>query len=324
MAYLVTGGTGYLGSYVVRDLLAAGKKDIVCLQRSGVTSLFREMVGEENIKKVKIIQGDVSNAVQLFNIIKENNVSVVIHFGYLMPPATDLQPGWAVQVNCGGMNNVLEAARLFGLKKVIWSSAGQAFGRLADFYKEPVDGDNALYMPDSMYGACKVLNEFMTKLYFEKFGVDTVCIRLARTFGIGRTRGGVAAFVDFLRKAALNMPATIGEDEYVIGDTYVEDASDLFVKLCDVPTTKSRIYNGVEGVYTPRQIADIVRKVNPQAQVTVQAGYHGPLYKGSARPRVDIGGLRTEVGWQPKYGMAGGIRKVCNYFRQKEGMPLLA
>lgn len=323
MAYLVTGGTGYLGSYIVRDLLAAGKKDIVCLQRSGVTPLFREVVGDEGIKKVKLIQGDVSNAVQLFNIIKQNDISLVIHLGYLMPPNSEMQPGWAVQVNCGGMNNVLEAARLFGLKRVIWSSSSKAFGRMGELYQEPVGDDNAIFMPNSMYGACKVVNEFMTKLYFEKFGVDTIGIRLARTFGTGRTRGGVAAFADFLRKAALDMPATIGEGDVATGYMYVEDCSDLIVKVCDIPTTRTRVFNAIEGMFTHKQMAEMVLKAHPKAKLAVEGGYQGPIFAGSRMPNIDTTGLRTELGWRPKYGMEAGIKKVLNYYRQQEGMPPL-
>ncbi len=318
MPYLVTGGTGYIGSYVVRDMLAAGKKDIVCMQRSGFTPLFREEVGEANLSKIKLVQGDVSNAVQLFNVIKENKIDTVLHFGYLMPPTSEAQPGAAIMTNCGGMNNVLEAARLFKLKKVIWSSSGKAFGDIGKLFDKPVGDDNSIFQPNSMYGACKVVNEYMTKLYFQKWGVDVTGIRLRQTFGTGRLRGGVAEFADFLRKAATDQPAKLGAADFVVALMYVEDASDLIVKLCDMPTTKTRMFNAIEGQFTNRQLVEFTKKAYPAAQVSATEGV-----KVDPPTWTSNDGLIKELKWKPKYGVAGGIKKALNYYRTQAGMPSL-
>lgn len=318
MAYLVTGGTGYIGSYVVRDLLKEGK-EVVCLQRSGLTPVYREIVGEGNLDKVRIIKGDVSNTLQLFEVIRRYCIDLIIHIGFSIPPTSEQQPAYALQVNCIGMNNLLEAARLFGLRRVIWTSSIQAFGRLGSFYKELVGEDDAIYMPDSMYGATKALNEFMTKLYFEKFGVDSIGFRLPRTYGIGRYHGFIGVFTEIMRKGALNYPVTIEEPNYTTAYLYVEDAADLIVTACYAPTTKIRVFNVIEGNYTNRQLVETIRKINPHTQVTLKEG----KFEGFHPPRLDATGVQTELGWQPKYSLEEGIRKVFNYFRQKEGLPLL-
>lgn len=322
MAYLVTGGTGYIGSYVARDLLRAGKQ-VVCLQRSGVTPVFREVMGNDDIGKIKLVQADVSNPVQLFNTVQQNDISVIIHLGYLMPPTCELQPGYGLQINCVGMSNVLEAARLFGLKRIVWSSAGHAIGRVSEFYSQPIKDDNAMYMPDSMYGAAKVLNEFMARHYHDSFGVDSIGFRLQQTFGIGRTRGGVKAFTDFLEKVALDQTAPIGRADAIIGMIYVEDVSDLMVTACEVPATRTRVFNAIEGQYTNRQVAEIVHRINPRAAITMEQEPAGSTGAGHRPPRLDSTSLGTELGWLPKYGIESGLKKVINYFRQKAGMPLL-
>lgn len=322
MAYLVTGGTGFLGSYVVRDLLNAGK-EVVCLQRSGVTQTLRDVVGEDKIGKIKVIQGDVSNALQVFNIIRENKIDLIIHLGYVLPPVSELQPAYALQVNCTGLNNLLEAVRLFGLRRLIWTSSSRAFGRLGEIWKEPVGGDDALYMPDDFYGATKVLNEFMLKLYFDKFKIDTIGIRMARTFGTGKWTGGGVTLTRFFRNCALNIPAIIGGANQVTPYQYVEDTSELVLKACEVETTKSRMFNTGEEL-TISQLVEIIRKINPQAQVTVEERRDmGMVFVPASHPRVDITAVKAELGWEPKYTIEGGLRKMFNYFRQEEGLPAL-
>jgi UDP-glucose 4-epimerase len=310
MRCLVTGGTGYIGTYVVRDLLKAGK-EVVCFQRSGITPTFRKIVGEDNINRVKIIQGDQSNTLQLFNVIREQGIDVIVALGSAMKPLTEEQPAYALQVNCVAFNSMLEAVRLFGLKRILWASSCHALGPVHDLYKEPIGDDNAIYRPPTMYGATKAFNEFMARIYFSKFGVDSIGFRLPLCYG-----AGMSGLTEFFRKAALNIPVTIGNASVLNQVVYVEDLSAAIANACDVPTTRTRVFNIVEGHYTWRQIADTISNINPEAQVTVEEGAEQGLFL----PKVDGTGLRSELGWQPKYSLEEGLRTVLNDFRRKEGM----
>jgi nucleoside-diphosphate-sugar epimerase len=321
MAYLVTGGTGYIGSYVVRELLKAGK-EVVCLQRSGVTPTFREVVGEDNLDKVKVIQGDQSNTLQLFDIISEQGIDLIVDIGFLVPPASEEQPAYALQVNSVAFNNMLEAVRLFNLKRLVWTSSTNSLGRVAELYKEPIGDDDAIYRPSIMYGATKALNEFMARHYFDKFGVDSIGFRLPLTYGVGRWHGVFVKIMEFFRKAALNIPVTTQNPDEFQYYLYVEDASSVIAQACDIPTTKTRVFNIAEGGYTWRQVVETIHRINPEAQVVLEKEAQG-LMTGYVLPRVNTTGIQRELGWQPKYSLEEGLRKVLNYFRQREGMPPL-
>ncbi|MFC1971095.1 NAD-dependent epimerase/dehydratase family protein [Chloroflexota bacterium] len=320
MAYLITGGTGFLGSYVVRDLLKKGIKDIVCLQRSGITQVFRDIAGAENADKIKVIQGDIGDTVWLFNVIRDNNIDIIIHLGFVLEPVASLQPAYALKVNCIGINNMLEAVRLFKLKRLVWTSSSRCFGNLGETWTEPVGGDDALYMPDDCYGATKALDEFMMKLYYNKFGVDSITVRMARSFGIGKWTGGGATVSQFIKECALNIPTTIGGAHHVTPWQYIEDTADLVIKSCEVLTTKSRIFNTGEEL-SISQMVEIIRKINPEAKVTVEERLGvGKVFVPASHPKIDISTTEAEIGWTPKYSIEGGLRLMMNYFRRQEGM----
>lgn len=326
MAYLVTGGTGFIGSYVARDLLSEGK-EVVCFQRSDVTAFSRAIVDENDLGKIKIVQGDLSNTMQLFRVIRDYDIDLVVHLGFLMVETSDLQPAYALRVNSLGMNSLLEAARLLGLKKVVWTSSNRAFGRLSEFYDKPIVDDDAIYMSDSMYGATKALNEFMAKLYFEKFGVDSLGLRLALTFGAIKRIGAPERFTQFLRSASLNLPTKIAamDADRIQCFSYVENISDLIVKACGMPPTRTRIFNVPEYKCSIRQLVDIIYKVNPQARVTIEEKVETEttIWRGAPEVMVDTTRIQTELGWKPKYSLEGMIRKVFNNFRQQQGLSLL-
>ncbi|MFC1820593.1 NAD-dependent epimerase/dehydratase family protein [Thermodesulfobacteriota bacterium] len=214
---------------------------------------------------------------QLFNLIKDHSIDVIAHLGFILVSSSvssETQPAYALQVNCVGMSNLMEAARLFGLRKVVWTSSCQALGRVGEYYKEPVRDDDAVYMPDTFYGTTKVLDEFMSRLYFEKFGVDSLGFRIGFVLGVDKILGRGGGFTQFLKKAATDAPVTMAtmEADRVRALGYVENVSDLIVKGCETPVTKNRTFNAVEYQYSCRQLVETMNNVNPNAQVTIKDG----------------------------------------------------
>ena len=118
----------------------------------------------------------------------------------------------------------------------------------------------------------------------------------------------------------MNLPDKLGDADLPRDYAYVEDISDMIARACDLPTTRTRIFHLVEGSYSNRQIVETIRKINPQAQVTVEAREEEP--KTFCMPKMDATTARTELGWQPKHNLHEGIKKILNYFRRQEGLPL--
>lgn len=320
MTYLVTGGSGYLGSRIVRQLLNQNH-EVVVFDWAGPTTTAREVIGENNFKKLTFVPGDISDTIQLFTAVQEYEIHTIIHTATLLGRRSDAVPATALRINCGGMNNVLEAARLFKLKRVVWTGAVMAIGGVEEFYKEPI-GDKAVYKPVTMYSATKALNEFMARLYFERFGVDSIGLRVPRvigvTYGPNQWDGSAGTYAAFLKKAACNIPVTRKEPD-VVSYVYVEDAADAHVTACQVPTTKRRIFNVITGTYTRRELVETIGKVNPEAQVSVEKETD-PWYRD---PLLDTKGLKSELGWQPGYDLERLLREVFNTYRQQEGLPLV-
>jgi UDP-glucose 4-epimerase len=324
MTYLVTGGTGFIGSYVVRDLLNAGE-EVVCFQRSGVTPVFLGVVGEENAGKVKIARGDICNPIQVFDAVKDNHIKKIVHTSYLLLSGgmSESQPAYSLQVNCVGMSNLLEAARLLGVQKIAWTSSCQSLGDIGKYYQGPI-GDDAPYKPDSMYSATKALNESMLKVYYDNFGVDCVGFRIGFILGVDRPLGRGGSFTKFLRDVATDVPTTMAtmNADHVRPLGYVENISDLLIKACQAPTTRTRTFNAVDYSVSCRQIVESMLRVNPGAKVTIKDGVSSAeaTWGGAQEPALDVSGVKKELGWQPKYSLDEALRKILNYFRGQAGL----
>src|SRR5271170_6743756 len=117
MSVLVTGGTGFLGAYVVRSLLDQGEKKVVALD------LFpNERNLADVLDKVEIVRGDLGkfgNVLRLFEVHKPKSV---YHIGAMLAPACDADPEAGIQTNALGTYYILEAARLFGASQVVFAS----------------------------------------------------------------------------------------------------------------------------------------------------------------------------------------------------------
>src|SRR3990172_5973116 len=131
MIYLITGGTGFIGSYVARRLLAEGHEGVAFDYQPAGTSVEQVLTPDE-LAHMQILQGDVTDLTHLLRVCEERRVERIIHLAYLLQSDSDANPLLAVKVNCEGTTNVLEVARQLAIPRVVWASSVSVFGRAGD------------------------------------------------------------------------------------------------------------------------------------------------------------------------------------------------
>jgi len=315
MSYLVTGGAGFIGSYVVRGLLKK-EENVVVYDLTPEENSIQQILTKQELNQIVMIKGDVVDIIQLMNIIKEYEVKKIIHLAYLLIPDSNRNPSLAVKVNCQGFNNVLEAARVLELKKVVWASSAAVFGP-PEYYTDEYLADDAPHHPVSVYGACKSLNEYMASYYFDKFKVDNVGLRFTAVYGLGRIRGASAFATELIEKPALGKPAKVPCGDDTIDWQYVEDASKAILLAIKSKKTKTRIFNTRGDLRSIKEAAKYIQRLIPGADVTLKPGKFGIIWKYKTRR------IEQELGFKPEYSMEKGIKKTVNILRQKADLPLI-
>lgn len=161
---LITGAAGALGS-VLREALRPYAKKLTLTDRASL--------GEQRENEV-LHECDLANRDAVFNMMK--GADMVIHLGGA-PRENTFQV--ILDSNIVGSYNVYEAARQFGVKRVIYASSVHAIG----FYESAQTIDaNVPQRPDSLYGVSKTFVENLSRYYYDKFGLESVCVRIGSCF----------------------------------------------------------------------------------------------------------------------------------------------
>lgn len=315
MVYLVTGGTGFIGSRVVRDLVREGEQ-VVIYDVFPERSILERLLNDEEIAKVKIVRGDVLDLACLLRTVKDNNVEKIIHMASVLPVATTANPLLALKVNCVGTTNIFEIARLLGLKKVFWASSITVFGPPGKHSEEYIPND-APHYPKNLYGACKSFNENAADFYFKQYSVDISAIRYGTTYGVGM-RESNHHIADIIREVAEN-PALGKSGRVPFGDNvanwlYVDDAARATLLATDVAHTKTRAFNISGDARSVKEIADYVRRIVPGADITLLPGSRWNTYKFETTP------IEKELGFRPEWSVERGIREIINTVRHQHGL----
>jgi threonine 3-dehydrogenase len=261
MAKLITGGLGFIGTYLARTLLKKGE-EVVLFDVVTHSPLIKDIKD-----KVKIVQGELASWADVLHAIKDHNIDAVYHTGALLSASAEEKPITAYRVNAGGTFNVLEAARLFKVKRVIYLSTIASYGLgIPDIVNE-----DTIQMPISMYGVTKVFSERLGEYYYRKFGVDFRGVRLPAVIGPGRGGGGASAYSTLMiSEPALGRPYEVFVEEDVrMPLLYVKDAVDCLVRLYEAKNTrlKRRVYCIAGFSPTAKEIFHAVKKVLPKADL---------------------------------------------------------
>jgi len=260
MAKLITGGMGFIGTYLAHALLQKGE-EVVLFDIVGSSPLIKDIKD-----KVKIVQGNLSSWAEVLEVVKQYKVDGIYHTGALLSASAEEKPITAYEVNAGGTFNVLEAARLFGVKRVVYTSTIASYG----LGLNTVDEDT-IQMPISMYGVTKVFCERLGEYYYRKFGVDFRAVRLPSVIGPGRGGGGASAYSTLMiSEPALKKPYKVYVEEDVIMPLlYIKDGVDCLIRLyeADNARLKRRVYCIAGFSPTAKEIYAAVKKALPNADI---------------------------------------------------------
>jgi threonine 3-dehydrogenase len=293
MTSLITGGAGFIGSTLAHTLVERGE-DVVLLVRT----VRQERLGDI-LDKVKIEQGDVGVFAHVFNAVKTYKVKNIYHTGAMLSKESENNPWGAFQTNIIGLYNMLEAARLLDVERMMFTSSTAVFGMGVgpDIY------DTTPQRPHDMYGISKQFGEGMGKFYRRKFGLDFRSIRFPGVIGPGALTPGHWE-LEMIEHAFNGEPYECPyPPETKLSIIWYKDAARAADMVLRAPRENIQMINynitGLPGMVSAGELAEGVKKFIPGARITFsKTPLPLPFY--SFIKVLDDEYARKEWGWKPE------------------------
>jgi|tagenome__1003787_1003787.scaffolds.fasta_scaffold20903594_2 UDP-glucose 4-epimerase len=294
-SFLVTGGSGFIGSHVVDRLVAEG---------AAAVRVFDQRVREENLTealasgRVETVEGDVTDPASLVSAVE--GVAGVFHMAVLPLGPCSEDPRRCLEVNIDGTFNVLDAAREAGVHKLVYSSASSVYGDT----NETMDESHPLGAR-TMYGASKLAGEYFFRAFHDLYGLDYVILRYMNVYG-PRQEGGLV--INVLRRIQSGEPPTImGDGSASFDFVHVADVAGANVRAMASDVTEGAFNVGGGNEASVREIVDkLLAATGSDLQPDVRADEVVPMTRrvGSSEAAM------RELGWQPELDLESGLADV--------------
>lgn len=320
MAILIT-GAGLVGSQIARIEYERGEKPIL-LARHPKKKAIEEIVVSSTLR---VVQGDILSMGKFLRLIKDEGIDKIIHTAAnpMLTAGAQEKPLAAIKVNIMGTANVLEAARITGVKRVVFTSSSVLYGFMkpgepgADFYTEAF-----LPKPTSIYAATKLACENLGLVYADTYGLDFVAVRLAAVFGpwIGPGGGGPSMAVrDIIERSFRGEVCKIylGTREYV----YSKDAAQGAVLACHKEGLRHRVFNiGMGEKVSTEEFVQALKNIIPNAKLEVERTTKtAPGFANEQKPTPMSAKLsKEELGYKPKYNMEKAIQDYVEWLSNRK------
>jgi UDP-glucose 4-epimerase len=306
MKVLVTGGAGFIGSHVVDAFLADGHDVAVVDDLS--TGRARNLNPRARFYKLDIRDPGLAA------VFEQERPEIVDHHAAQMDVRKSVaDPQFDADVNVRGSLNLLECARRYGTRKIVYISTGGAvFGEPVYL---PCDEDHPIN-PICQYGVSKHVVEHYLHVYRHLYGLDYAVLRYPNVYGPRQNPHGEAGVVAiFAGRMLANEPLTIyGTGEQERDFVYVEDCAHANVLAAS--SDKTGIYNIGCGAGTTvnllfSELGHIIGYAQPAQYAPGKAGETFKIYLDSRRAQADLS-------WRPMVGLAEGLSRTVAYSREHE------
>jgi UDP-glucose 4-epimerase len=307
--FLVTGGAGFIGSALVRGLLAKGATRVAVVDNllTGKEENLAEIRGSVDLHKVDIRDfAGVRKAME--------GVECVYHEAAIPSvPRSIHEPVLSHEVNVDGTFNVLHAAKDAGVGRVIYAASSSAYGDSETMPKV----ETMQPLPKSPYAAQKLMGEYYLSCWHSCFGLETVALRYFNVFGPRQDPSSAYSGVLSLFMMAIlerRAPVIFGDGEQSRDFTYVEDVVNLNIRAFEAPPSVSgSVYNGGNGGrITLKEAWAMLQKIEG-VQI---APVYGPPREGDVRhSQADTTAVRRDLGYESQFTFEEGMRRTLEWYR---------
>lgn len=315
MRTLVTGGAGFIGSTLCRELLAQGHS-VVAVDNL-ITGRYRNI--EELLDHPAFIFLEVSA-----QVLPSLDVDAVFH---LASPASPVgygrYPIETLLANSEGTRRVLDVVRECGARFLL-ASTSEVYGEpLEHPQREAYWGNVDPIGPRSCYDEGKRFAEALTFWYGREYNIDQRIVRIFNCYGPRNAQDDGRVVPAFISQALRNEPITVfGDGTQTRSFCYVDDMVRALMLAMFVPGTRDRVYNlGNPQERSVRQIAEIVRDVTGSSSPIVHLeGREAEI----TRRCPDIERARRELGWTPEVDIRDGLQATAGWYRAEMLRPVEA
>lgn len=305
--WLVTGGGGFIGSNLVRAVLARGRKVRVL---DDFSTGFRENL-QEVIRDVELIEGDIRDLETCRNACRD--AEVVFHHAALPSvPRSMADPQGCFDVDAAGTHNMLMAGRDRGVRRFVFAASSSAYGACEDLPKV----ESMPVLPLSPYAAAKAAGELYAATFYRAYGLQTVSLRYFNIFGprqdpSNQYAGVIAAFAS--RMLTGRPPVIYGNGEQSRDFTYIENVIHANLLAADAKEVHGEVVN--IGCGEAVDLNQMVAVFNQTLGTSLKIAYEPPRAGDVKHSLADISAAGKVLGYTPQVRFAEGLRKTIEWYR---------
>ena len=313
---VLTGGSGFVGSYLLESLIKNNKICIIDNEYRGSNISYIKKTYPKYFKKnVKVDQIDIRNKNELEKILRKFNPEIIFHLAGIAGVKTVIsKPLQVIDVNLiGSYNLAIITPKLKSLKKLIYTSTSEVYGPTAYHLEEnSFTTQGNAYDPRWSYSTSKLFAEHIFVAVEREYGVP---ITIARLFNIyGPRQIGSGAIHEFVKKSIVNKPLTIFDDGLQIRAwCYIDDC---ILGLRTIAEKSSGIFNigSPSESLTSVALAQLVIRLSKSKAKLI----YKKLLSSDVRIRVPNIKKISKLGYMPKVKLEEGLIKTIKWYKQTQ------
>jgi UDP-glucose 4-epimerase len=306
--YVVTGGAGFIGSALVRGLLALqdGAVEVIDNLSTGRESNLSEVEPE-----VRLHTKDLCSFDAIAPVIA--GADAVFHMAAIPSvPRSIVDPVPSHNSNVDATFNVLRACVEGKVRKVVYAASSSAYGDTEVLPKVETMRPN----PKSPYAAQKLMGEYYCSSFAECYGLDATSLRFFNVYGPRQDPSSpYSGVLSIFMRCILEQtsPTIYGDGEQTRDFTYVEDVVELCIKCSSAPNVAGKVFNAGNG--DRFSLNEVWRVVQDIEGITLPARY-GPPRAGDVRhSQADTTAVVAALGHSPRFTLDAGLRRTLEWYR---------